>query len=155
MTDFFNLLDSSVDDLADLEKFTPIPAGSHRLRLEWSFPEHDTDVVVQLKLTVVETLEMANSAEETPEPGKTGNIRFALQKKDGTPLLDKNGKPNTFGQGQLKEVIAVLQPTFGGATVREVIDASQGAEVVCTLKVRASKNDPDAKFNEIKALLVD
>jgi len=155
MTDMLNLLDSSIDELADLEKFTPIPAGSHRVRLEWTFPEHETDVVVQLKLTVVETLEMANSAEEAPEPGKSGNIRFALQRKDGSPILTQSGKVNTFGQGQLKEVIQVLQPVFGGSTTREVIENSQGAEVVAMLKVRASKNDPDSKFNEIKALIVE
>ena len=49
----------------------------------------------------------------------------------------------------------MLAPTFGGDTTREVIENSQGAEVVATLKVRASKNDPDSKFNEIKALLID
>ena len=153
--DMLNLLDSSIDELADLEKFTPIPAGNHRLRLDWSFPEHETDVIVQLKLTVIETLEMASSAEAVPEPGKTGNIRFALQRKDGSPIMTTAGKPNTFGQGQLKEIITVLAQTFGGNTTREVIENSDGAEVVATLRVRASKNDPDSKFNEIKALLVE
>lgn len=156
MTDMLNLLDSSIDELADLERFTPIPAGSHKVRLTWSFPEHETQVVVQLKLEVVETLEMANSSEPVPEPGKSGNIRFPLQNKDGTPIVSqKTGKPMTMGQGQLKEVIAILQPTFGGSTLREVIDNSQGAEVVAMLKVRASKDDPDVKFNEIRAILVE
>lgn len=150
-----DLLDSSIDELADLERFTPIPAGVHKLRLQWSYPEHDTDIVVQLKMEVVETLEMANSSEAVPEPGKTANIRFPLQRKDGTPIIAKSGKPNTFGQGQLKEVVAVLQPHFGGATLREVIDNSQGAEVIATLKVRPMKDDPDSKFNEIKAILVE
>ena len=155
MTDMLNLLDSSVEELAALERFTPIPAGTHKLRLDWSFPEHDTQVVVQLKLTVVEPLEMANSSEPVPEPGKSGNIRFPLQNKDGSPIMSKAGKPMTMGQGQLKEVISVLQPTFGGGTVKEVIDNSQGAEVVATLKVRKSKDDPDVQFNEIKAILVE
>lgn len=155
MTDILNLLDSTIDELADLEKFSPIPAGTHKLRLQWSYPEHETQVVVQLKLEVVETLEMANSSEPVPEPGKSANIRFPLQNKDGTPIIAKSGKPNTFGQGQLKEVVAVLAPHFGGGTLREVIDNSQGAEVVATLKTRAMKDDPDSKFNEIKAILVE
>lgn len=155
MTDILNLLDSSVEELADLERFTPIPAGTHKLRLQWSFPEHDTQVVVQLKLEVVETLEMANSSEPAPEPGKSGNIRFPLQNKDGSPIMSKSGKPMTMGQGQLKEVVAVLAPHFGGGTLREVIDNSQGAEVVATLKVRKSSLDPDMMFNEIKAILVE
>jgi hypothetical protein len=154
MSEAFNLLDSSVDDLADLEKFTPIPAGTHMLRYNWSFPEHDEQVIVQLKLTVVETLEMANSSEPHPEPGKTGNIRFPICMKDGSPIIALSGKENTFGQGQLKEIISVLKGTYGGETTREVIMNSEGAEIATTLKVRASKNDPDQKFNEIKCLLV-
>jgi hypothetical protein len=106
-------------------------------------------------MTVVETLEMANSSEPEPEPGKTSNMRFVLCMKDGSPVIsEKTGKPNTFGQGQLKEVLLALQPTFGGGSLQEVMDNSEGAEVIATLKVRPSKNDPDSKFNEIKALLV-
>lgn len=153
MSESFNLLDSSIDELADLEKFTPIPGGTHKLTLNWSYPEHDTQVIVQLKLTVVETIEMANSSEQVPEPGKTGNIRFPICMKDGSPIIAESGKENKFGQGQLKEIVAVLQPVYGGATTREVLENSEGAEVIATLKVRASKNDPDQKFNEIKAMI--
>lgn len=155
MSDALNLLDSSIDELADLEKFTPIPAGSHKLRLNWSFPDDDTRVVVQLTMTVVETLEMANSSEQAPEPGKAVNMWFYLQNKDGTPIIsEKSGKPMTFGQGQLKEILAVLAPVFGGATNREIISNSEGAEVVATLGVRSDKNDPDKKNNTIKAMVL-
>lgn len=153
MSESFNLLDSSIDELADLEKFTPIPAGSHKLTLNWSYPEHETQVIVQLKVTVVETIEMANSSEPIPEPGKTGNIRFPICNKDGSVIMTEKGKPNTFGQGQLKELVAILQPVYGGATLREVLENSEGAEVIATLKVRASNKDPDQKFNEIKAMI--
>lgn len=155
MSDAFNLLDSSIDELADLERFTPIPAGSHKLRLNWTYPEDDTRVVVALTMTVIETLEMANSSEQPPEPGKTSNMRFYLQNKDGTPIIsEKTGKPNTFGQGQLKELLAVLKPVFGGDTNRETLANSEGAEVIATLKVKANAKDPDQKNNEIKALVV-
>lgn len=154
MSGSFSLLDSSIDELADLEKFTPIPAGTHKLLLNWSKPDDEEKIIVALKMTVVETLEMANSSEPHPEPGKTSNMRFTLGNKDGSPLLSASGKPNTFGQGQIKEILMALQPTFGGATLQEVMDNSEGAEVIATLKVKPSKNDPDSKFNEIKALLV-
>lgn len=155
MSESFNLLDSSIDELADLEKFTPIPAGTHKLMFNWSKPDDDERVIVALKMTVVETLEMANSSEPAPEPGKTSNMRFALCMKDGSPLIsEKTGKANTFGQGQLKEILLALQPTFGGATLQEVMDNSEGAEVVATLTVRTNPKDPDQKNNNIKALLV-
>ena len=154
MSDNFSLLDDSIDALADLEKFTPIPAGSHKVRINWSEPEHEEQVIVALKLTVLETLEMANSSEPVCEPGKTANIRFPICMKDGSPLIAASGKVNSFGQGQLKEVIVALQPYFSGNTTREVMANSEGAEVIMTLKVRASSKDPEQKFNEIKAVLV-
>lgn len=150
----FSLLDGTLEDLADLEKFTPIPAGTHKLVLNWTRPEDEERVIVALKMTVVETHEMANSSEPAPEPGKTSNMRFALCMKDGRPLIsEKTGKVNTFGQGMLKEILLALQPTFGGATLAEIMENSEGAEVNATLTVRANKNDPDQKNNNIKALL--
>lgn len=140
----FDLLDSSIDELADLESFSPIPAGTHRLSIAWESKEVNNKPGVALKMTVLETLEMSNSAEEPPEPGKKGDILFLLAKDDGTP--------NTIGQGQLKEVLRVLRESVGGDNLKEVMENSEGAEVVATLKIRANKNDPDQKFNQIKAL---
>jgi len=140
----FDLLDSSIDELADLESFSPIPAGTHRLSISWDTKEVNGKPGVSLKMKVLETLEMANSAEEAPEPGKESDILFLLLKDDGTP--------NTVGQGQLKEVISALREVHGGDTTKEVMENTEGAEVVATLKVRANKKDPDQKFNQIKAL---
>ncbi|MND61131.1 hypothetical protein D3C80_523790 [compost metagenome] len=62
--------------------------------------------------------------------------------------------PNKVGQGQLKEILAVLAATFGGASPREIMANSEGANVAVTLKVRASKDDPDVKFNTLKAIAI-
>jgi len=142
----FDLLDSTIDELADLEAFTPIPAGSHLLIITWETKEINDKPSVIMGLKVVETLEMANAAEEAPEPGKTSDIAFILVKDDG--------EPNTMGQGQLKEVLTALQPTFGGDSLRETMEASNNAEVVATLKVRANKKDPDQKYNSIVTIAV-
>jgi hypothetical protein len=143
----FDLLDSSIDELADLESFSPIPAGTHRLAIEWETKEVNDMPGVVMKLTVLETVEMADSSEEPPEPGKQADILFLLKKADG--------EPNTMGQGQLKEVLAILREQHGGDTARETMDNTNGAEIVATLKVRVNKKDPDQKFNQIKTLIAD
>jgi hypothetical protein len=143
----FDLLDSSIDELADLESFSPIPAGTHRLSISWDTKEVNGKPGVVMGMTVLDTVEMADSSETPPEPGKKADILFLLLKDDGSP--------NTVGQGQLKEVINALREVHGGDSVKEVMEASEGAEVVATLKVRANKNDPDQKFNNIKALVAD
>lgn len=153
MSDIMNLLDSSLDNLADLEKFTPIPAGTYLLGISFNEVDDEEKVIVGVKLTVKETLEMANSREAEPEPGKETTIRCPIQMKDGSPIISqKTGKPVTFGQGLLKEILNVLQPVMGGESPREIMTNSDGAEVVATLTVRKSKEDPDMLFNGIKAL---
>ena len=142
----FDLLDSSVEDLAELEAFTPIPAGTHRLSIGWETKDINNKPSVILKMEVLETLEMANTNEEAPAAGKKADVAFMLLKDDGTP--------NTMGQGQLRAVIESLVESFGGDTTRETMEASEGAEVVATLKIRVNKNDPDQKFNNIVTLAV-
>ena len=142
----FDLLDSSVEDLAELEGFAPIPAGTHRLAIGWETKDINGKPSVILKLEVLETLEMANTNEEPPAAGKKSDVAFMLLKDDG--------EANTMGQGQLRAVIESLVESFGGDTTRETMEASEGAEVIATLKIRANKNDPDQKFNNIVTLAV-
>lgn len=142
----FSLLDNSVEELADLKKFTPIPAGSFVLGIDWEIKDINSIPAVILKMAVKETLELANQNEEAPEPGKTSNITFFLK--------DKEGGANEMGQGQLKEILKVLQPVFGGETIREMIENSKGGEITATLTVRKDKNDPEKAYNGIKAVAV-
>ena len=142
----FDLLDISVDELADLEAFSPIPAGTYRLAISWEKKAINDKPAVTLKLKVLEVFELASHSETPPDAGKTSDVAFILSKDDGTP--------NTIGQGQLKEVIKVLQETFGGSTASEIMEATEGAEVIGTLKVRASKADKDQKYNSIAKISV-
>tara|TARA_B100002003_G_scaffold237838_1_gene255398 strand:- start:423 stop:869 length:447 start_codon:yes stop_codon:yes gene_type:complete len=142
----FDLLDTSIDELADLKGFEPIPAGSHRLQISWDKKAINDVPSVILKLKVMETLEMANSNEEEPEVGKEADIAFMM--------LTKDGEVNEISQGQLKEVLKVLREAVGGDTPNEIMEASDGAEVCATLKIRANKNDPDQKFNQIRKVWI-
>ena len=142
----FDLLDNTIDNLAELEAFEPIPAGTHRVIISWDTKDIGGAPVVVLGMEVVETIEMADLSQEAPAPGKKGDILFFLTKADG--------EPNTFGQGQLRETIETLAPTFGGESPRDVMDNSQSAEVAVTLSVSIDKKDPDKKYNRLKSLIV-
>lgn len=151
MTDIFDLLDESLDNLADLEKFEPFPAGSHSVALGFKEETINNLPAIRMNLTMVESLELANSTDVMPEPGKQVGILYTLKYKD------KNTQeivPNKVGQGQLKEILSILKETFGGSSPREIMAASEGANVAVTLKVRASKDDADLKFNTVKAVAI-
>lgn len=154
--DALNLLDATLDDLADLKKFEPHPAGSYRFQISWETTEEEK-ISVAMKLKTLEVLDVPGATEEqiAALADKTCTFWMDLMNADGSPLLFQNGEVNTMGQGRLKEVLTVLAPIFnpdGNLTNRELIAASEGAEVLATLKVKASKNDKDVKFNEIKHL---
>lgn len=151
MSDIFDLLDDSLDSLADLEKFEAFHAGTHSFDIGFEEKEMDGIPCVDLKLVLVETLELTSSADVAQEPGKKGSILYMLKKKE-----KESGEvvPNTIGQGQLKEVLKVLHETFGGASMRETMANANGARVTATLKTRPDKNDADKKYNSIKALIV-
>lgn len=151
MSDIFDLLDESLDNLSDLEKFEPFPAGAHMITVDFSKEDVNGMPVVVMGMTMVETLELANSTDAVPEPGKKVNMKYFLKMKD------KNTQeviPNKVGQGQLKEILRVLQETAGGTTPLEIMEAANGMQTAVTLKVRSSKDDTDIKFNVLKAIAV-
>jgi hypothetical protein len=158
MSDLLNLLDANLDDLADLKKFEPFPAGSYRQQISWEIPDDDEVVIVVFKLKNLECLDVPGVAEEAyPEAGKEATFWMRLQLKTGEPLTWDDGTPNTQDQGRFKEILMALAPVFnpdGSLTNRELMEASEGAEVLTTLKVKASKKDKDVKFNEIKTLVL-
>lgn len=147
----FSLLDGSVDDLADLKGFEPLPAGSYKLGIEWSEKAINDMPAVILKLRNEELLELSDKSKEPPEVGKSTDIAFILGRKD-----KDSGKmvKNEIGEGQLKMVISVLKDVFTGANIREIMAASQGASIVATLTVRKDKNDPDKQYNGIKECML-
>ena len=144
----FDLLDGSVDELADLKGFEPFPEGSYKLSINWNQKEINDCPAVILKLTCVEVLELSDKTKEAPEVGKSVDIAYIYKRKDKND--PKKLVRNEVAEGQLKEVLQVLQPVFTAANNRELMAASEGAEIAATLKVRADKNDPDKKYNQIK-----
>lgn len=139
----FDLLDGTIDDLADLKAFEPLPKGSYLLAIKWSRKDINDMPALILDMSVIEVLELVDNSKEPPATGATTNIAFILKKKDG-------GR-NEVSEGQLKEIVKVLAPVVGGATIGEIITNSEGAQIVATIGIRTSKDDPDKKYNIIKS----
>lgn len=158
MTDINSLLDATLDDLADFQKFEPFPAGSYRFQLSWELPEDDEIVIVVMKLKNLECLDVPGVEEDKlPVVGKESTFWMRLQQKNGEALTWPDGTPNTQDQGRFKDILRILAPLFnpdGTLSNRQLMEASAGCELLGTLKVKASKKDKDQKFNEIKELVI-
>lgn len=130
-----NILDATLDDLADLPSIQLFPNGAHKVKLEFKI---DTKkVAVQMTMHYIEPLELADPKQTAPAAGDKNTIFFNLKKKDGTA--------NEYAQGALKEVVKVLQGTFGGTSTTEVLEASKDAEVAVVTKIRLGKGEYEGK----------
>ena len=145
----FDILDSSLEDLVDLEKFEPAPPGNYRAVMNFEKKEINDMPAVVVKLILKECMELVDPSQPVPAPDFKVDLAMILMRKD-----KETGDivANSMGQGQLKEILREIAPTVGGSSPTEIMDNAQGSEVYVTLKVRTNKNDPDQKFNQLKAL---
>ncbi len=133
-----DLLDGTLDDLADMPEFKPFAPGAHKLKLKFEEKLINELKCVELNLTMVEVVELSNPEDTPPASGDTTNVLYMLQKKDD------NGKKvaNDLGQGQLKEVLRALAPEFPEAkSSRDIMAAANGYEILGVTGIRENKKD--------------
>lgn len=123
-----SLLDSTLDDLADLPEFLQAPSGAHRSSIDFFGVKKIGDrEMVELKFKAIETVELANPTEDQPLPSSAEySVVFNLE--------------NEFGQGAFKEVMKALAPVVGGSSNREIMENSKGTEVLTVMVRKADKN---------------
>lgn len=128
-----SILDSTLDDLADMPEFKPFPAGAHRCTFDWEAKTINGKPSVELKLVAIETVESSDPQGAVVNEGQTTNILLMLRNNDGSK--------NEIAEGQLKMVCTALKDTFPGNTNGEILTAAKGAEVLVVTKVRVNKNN--------------
>lgn len=130
-----DLLDETLDDLADLPQSKPFPAGAHKaLMFITRNPTKKTTYVVKFKHQ--ETLEVTAPTAEMPKPGDESTMFIHTKTKDN--------KPNEFGQGQLKMILKPLAERLGTTNISELLEATKpGIEVgiVSGVKSQEGYND--------------
>lgn len=137
--DLDSLLDSTLDDLADMPEFKPFPSGAHRATIQMEVKAVNDVPSLDIKLTAVETVELANPEDTPVKMGDSTNQLLMLKKKDGTK--------NEFTEGKMKELFKPLAAHFGTTTNRETIEASNGCEVLVVTKQRKDdRNKDDIKY---------
>ena len=136
------LLDSSLDDLADLPEFVVFPAGAHHCTAFLESKEVNDSPCIELKLKLIETKEYANP-EDAAKPlaaGAESSVLFNLT--------------NEFGQGKLKPIAKELAQHFGVIKLSEVLEAAKGGvEVMAVTKQRQNK-DKTQTYLEVVQLQV-
>ena len=139
--DLDSILDSSIDDLADLPEFCIYPSGAHRVIIKWESKEVNKHPSMEMKMTMVETVELANPAEDQPvADGVESSSLFMLD--------------NEFGQGAFKKIMKTLAEACGTQKISETVEASQGMEVTVVVVTKPDKKDKDVMRMNVRSVAV-
>jgi hypothetical protein len=136
-----NLLDLELDDLADLPAFEIFRPGAHRVAISFAEKKIGEHPAVELKLRLIETLELSNSADTPNEPGTETSVAFMLD--------------NEYGVGNFKEILKPLSAATGASKPRAIMEAAKDMVVAIVTTVRPDKNDKDKLYMQIKTLIVE
>lgn len=150
-----DLLDGTLDDLADVPEFKPFAAGAHRMSLKFDATKKINDMpAIEVKLTIIESVELSDPTATAPAAGDTTNVIYILKKKD-----DKgNVVRNELAEGQFKKLMASLSPAFpeAGGSPRKIMEAADGFEVLAVTDIRSNlkdKNNPK-HYTELKEVQI-
>lgn len=134
-----DILDSQLDDLADLPEFSVYPAGSHKVTIKWESKTVNEHPSIELQLKAVETVELANPTDAPLAAGAEGSVLFMLD--------------NEFGQGALKALMKPLAVETGATSISAIMEATNGMEVTVITNVRQNK-DKTQSYTNVKKILM-
>lgn len=137
--DINNLLDGTLDDLADLPEFKPFPPGTYRVKVNLEQKVVNKHPGFELKMACLETIELANGSDTPPAEKAETTVLY---------LLD-----NEIGQGQFKKLLAAAAGHFGAKPNRELVGDLQNAECLVVVKNRMNK-DKTQTYTDIVELQI-
>jgi hypothetical protein len=140
MNSMDSLLDATLDDLADLPEFLPFPPGLHTCVLNFTTKKVNTKTVVDIKLTAVETVELADPSATPLTRGATCNVSYFID--------------NVYAQGALKKIAQSLQAHFTDAkSLSAIMREAEGCTCNVVTKQRPNK-DKSQVYTDIVELQV-
>ena len=129
---FDSILDSTLDDLADMPSIQLFPNGAHKVTVEFIVNREKKSIMVAM--VYVDVLELADPTATAPAPGDKNSVFINL--------LNKDGKTNEYAQGALKLMLQALKAGgVEGASNTEIMDNAKGTEVAVVTKIRVGKGD--------------
>lgn len=138
--DLDSILDSSIDDLADLPEFGILPSGVHSVEIKWESKEVNKHPCMEMKMKLLETVELSNTGDEAPAPGLETSALFMLD--------------NEFGQGNFKAIIKTLAAATGTSQISKAVEASQGMQVQVVVVSKPDKRDASITRMNVKKVIV-
>lgn len=127
-----DLLDGTLDDLADIPEFKPFPVGVHKCLVSFEAKEINKFPAIEVKLKAIETVELANPSDTPLDKGAQTSAAYFLKHSD-----DFVAK---MGQGRIKEIFKALAPMYPDAkSMKELMVAANNSEMNVATNIRSGK----------------
>lgn len=141
MTDIDNLLDQTLDDIADLPEFKAFPPGTHKALVSFNTKEVNKHPSIEVNCKLIETAELAEpTRDEAPNPGATASVLCMMD--------------NEFGAGNFKALAKPIGEALGTGNLREIVDQTKDLECLIITTYRKNDTDKDKPYMNIKELYV-
>lgn len=152
MSDMFDMLDKSIDDLADLPSFKVPDTGIYKLGVTVEVKEINNKPSVIAHCRVDELVELEDETIAENERARNGDkfdVAFILK--------DTDGNDNEMGWGRLKEFCKPFENHFGEKNLRTLLTQHLGSEVLVSAKVKkqARKSEPDKFDARISNIVIE
>lgn len=128
-----DMLDETLDDLADMPETKPFTAGAHLASVKIKRNTKKAGAYV-VEMTHKAVVELSNPNDAEPKEGDKSTIFIATKKKDGTT--------NEFGQGQLKLFLKPVGAMLGTNSINDCLAATKdGIDMIVVCGIRKSNNE--------------
>ncbi len=128
-----DMLDETLDDLADMPETKPFAAGAHlaSVKIKRNTKKAGSYVV---EMTHKAVIELSNPADNEPKEGDKSTLFISTKKKDGTV--------NEFGQGQIKLFLKPVGAMLGTGSINDCLAATKdGLDMIVVCGIRKSKDE--------------
>ena len=148
--DMDDLLDMTLDDIADLPEFRPFTPGGHTATLTLERKKIGDHPAVEANFKLIETIEYSEPSDaeyDETDPDAVDNRNKPGAESSCAFMLD-----NEFGLGFLKELCKPLAAHFGVNKLSEIINETKDVEVAIVTKIRTDKKDSSKHYLEVVQL---
>jgi hypothetical protein len=135
-----SLLDSTLDDLADLPEFKNYPIGAHTVLASFSTKMIGEHPAIELSFKYVDVVELQDKNDVPPVAGDTCSVAYFMD--------------NEMGCGKFKQAAAPFAVALGFTTNREIVEGVKDIECVILTGLRKDKNDKEKFYMDVKEIQV-
>lgn len=147
--DMQSLLGAQMDDIDDLPPIGVPPSG-----------HYDLSVTCTLEDNAEKTGQYFKFAYEVTNINQLAKEEEAAEVSVGTKFTDrvspfkKDGTPNEFGMGKLKEMVAPYAASFGVSNIGEAVQQIKDVRITAELKRRVDRKDPERWNFDLKNIVI-